>query len=568
MQYDQSRPAKMSPHQKPSFSPPPRLRGSARTHSLVFHFGLVVASLCLAEHVFAQPADKIEGEVRFEPTAEEAAVAERFRLASHTFPFQAKRLGIDSPTIEVWDVTFPSPVVTPHEANNTVHGEYYRPKGEGKRPAVVVLHILGGDFPLSRLFCNTLAQHGVAAIFIKMPYYGERQPLDSSRRMITPDPQETIEGMTQAVLDIRRATAWLASRDEVDPQQLGIFGISLGGITGALAAANEPRLQNICLLLAGGDVAKVAWDSPELRKVRGKLPVDAGSRQKFLEALAIIDPVTYSANARGRRILMLNASDDEVIPRHCTEALWNALGQPEIQWYSGGHYSVVRHIFSALDRAARFFLATRGASEPTPIFKTETPVVLDGKLDEDCWRKARPIEVNHRFKRQGLVTTPSPMTARVAWDERYLYVAYEVNGRGGAEFLLSPRSPEDLWTVQHNAANQLTFRRCKVPAEAIWTKQGQPKSVDIQCQDLPVVDGDRIKSPSAAVVETKSGYIGEIRIPWGRLGIVAMKQRDIRVPLLAVLRDAPEEGISHTSGELPSQLPHFSVSRWPRYHLK
>jgi hypothetical protein len=24
----------------------------------------------------------------------------------------------------------------------------------GKRPAVIVLHILGGDFPLSRLFCN------------------------------------------------------------------------------------------------------------------------------------------------------------------------------------------------------------------------------------------------------------------------------------------------------------------------------------------------------------------------------------------------------------------------------
>ena len=39
--------------------------------------------------------------------------------------------------------------------------------------------------------------------------------------------------MTQAVLDIRRATAWLADRPEVDAERLGIFGVSLGGITAA-----------------------------------------------------------------------------------------------------------------------------------------------------------------------------------------------------------------------------------------------------------------------------------------------------------------------------------------------
>ena len=113
-------------------------------------------------------------------------------------------------------VTFPSPVETKSAANNTVHCEYYRPTTDGPVPAVVVLHILGGDFELSRLFCNALAHHGVAALFLKMPYYGPRRAAGDSRRMISHDPRQTVEGMTQAVLDIRRAMAWLESRDEVD----------------------------------------------------------------------------------------------------------------------------------------------------------------------------------------------------------------------------------------------------------------------------------------------------------------------------------------------------------------
>jgi len=65
--------------------------------------------------------------------------------------------------------------------------------------------------------------------------------------------------------------------------------------------------------------------------------------------------VTYASAARGKRILMLNASTDEVIPRVCTQSLWKALGEPEIRWYTGGHYSVMRHLLSALMQVGHFF---------------------------------------------------------------------------------------------------------------------------------------------------------------------------------------------------------------------
>jgi dienelactone hydrolase len=297
------------------------------------------------------------GVVQFLPSVTESSVAERFRLPASPFEWQARRMETVTESLEVWDVTFPSPVKTPEEANNTVHCEYYRSRLAGPRPGVIVLHILGGDFPLSRLFANALAQHGVNALFLKMPYYGPRRDPMSRRRMVSPDPRETVEGMTQAVLDIRRGAAWLAARPEIDADNLGIFGISLGGITAALAAGAEPRIKNVCLLLAGGDVGQASWDAAELRPVRERWLAQGGTREEYFELLRVVDPVTYAAAARGKRILMLNAASDEVIPRPCTESLWKALGEPEICWYSGGHYSVMRHIFGVLLRVPHFFAA-------------------------------------------------------------------------------------------------------------------------------------------------------------------------------------------------------------------
>jgi dienelactone hydrolase len=319
---------------------------------------LAVFLLVLASAVVGRGADPLRterGRVQFVPTEAEGQVAERFRMGAREFAWQASRLHEVENNFEIWEVTFPSPVKTAEEANNTVHCEYFRSLRGGKRPAVIVLHILGGDFPLSRLFCNALAQHGVHALFLKMPYYGPRREANSKRRMVSSDPEETVAGMTQAVLDVRFATAWLAAREEVDAEQLGAFGISLGGITAALAVTAEPKLQKACLLLAGGSIAHAGWESKEARPLREQWLAQGKTREEFVEILSVVDPVTYGAAARGKRILMLNATDDEVIPKVCTEALWTAFGQPEIQWYSGGHFSVAWHLFGALWRVGRFF---------------------------------------------------------------------------------------------------------------------------------------------------------------------------------------------------------------------
>ena len=320
-----------------------------------------VHALAAASSSVARPV--LHGEIQFRPDAREATVVpEPFRLEARKFSFEEAPQPSVSDEVNVAWLTFPSPVHTAHEANNTVHCEYYCPTSPGRHPACIVLHILGGDFPLARTFANSLAHRGVAALFVIMPYYGPRRDPNSPVRMISSDPEETVRGMTQAVKDIRCAAAWLGEQPEVDPRQLGVFGVSLGGITAALAGEAEPRFGKICPVLAGGGVGAILWDStePHVLAARRHWEAAGGSRQSLQDLIAKVDPATYADRARDRKILMLNASHDEIIPRKCTDLLWEGLGKPKIIWYDSGHISAAWHIVDAVQQVTDFFQPDKG----------------------------------------------------------------------------------------------------------------------------------------------------------------------------------------------------------------
>lgn len=306
---------------------------------------------------FAEVASS--GTVRFEPTALEEKSPAHFRLQPHAFEYDARPARMLS-QVRMLKVTYPSPVETAVRENNTVHAEYFQPTGEGPFPACVVLHILGGDFLLAETVAQHLAQHGVAALFVKMPYYGERRGKDSPRRMISRVPSESVEGMTQAVLDIRRATAWLAQRPEVDATRLGITGISLGGIMSALAASGEPRLGNVAVFLGGGGLADLLWanETREARVFREEWIAAGGTAESFRQALAPVDPATHGHLLKGRRVLMIAAKNDEVVPPASARVLWESIGrEPELVWIDAGHYSAIRYLPRELVRIDRFFSA-------------------------------------------------------------------------------------------------------------------------------------------------------------------------------------------------------------------
>jgi dienelactone hydrolase len=285
-------------------------------------------------------------------------VPERFRLEAATFSYELE-LVLTTPRYRVSKLRFSSPVETPDAENNVVHAEYFAPVGFGpQRPAVIVLHILGADFPLSRYMAARLADRGVAALFVKLPYYGERRPAGQgprAKRFLSADIERSVSAMRQGVCDVRRAAVWLATRPDVDPRRIGASGISLGGIVSALATAVDPTIRQGVFLLAGGDLASILWEMPEAAPYR-KQWLDSGRIRGDLKALTDpFDPVTYADRLKGKRVMIIAGKVDEVVPPSSTLLLWEAAGRPAIHWCDCGHYSAVGYLLPGIRQTVDFF---------------------------------------------------------------------------------------------------------------------------------------------------------------------------------------------------------------------
>ncbi|MGL4465771.1 MAG: alpha/beta hydrolase family protein [Planctomycetia bacterium] len=257
----------------------------------------------------------------------------------------------------VTNVRFPSPAPSEHPENNMVPAEYYRPAGPGPFRCVVVLHIAGGDFELSRFLCRVACSAGNAALFIKLPYYGERRPPGKSARFISEDLEKGMKAVRQGVLDLRRACDWIEAQPDLAARPIGVFGVSLGAIIGSLASAVEPRISHGCLVMGGAKLEHVLFESNEkdAKRFRAMWSKNGGTAESFAEIYAPCDPATYAAGLQRRSFLMIEAENDEVIPAASRRALWEAAGRPPTVRYPCGHYTMVLYMMPAMQQASKFF---------------------------------------------------------------------------------------------------------------------------------------------------------------------------------------------------------------------
>lgn len=273
---------------------------------------------------------------------EMAKLLKTFEVQPAAFDWKMK-LQSRAETYTVHTVTFPSPVATPIESNNTVHCEYFVSGLGGRRPAVVVLHILDGRFIVERLLCASLADAGIHALLLKMPYYGPRRPPDWKGQM-TDDPEVLATGLHQAVMDVRRAAVWLSSRADVDPNAVNLCGVSLGGFVAATTAGVDGRFPRVVVILAGGDLMKVFENRS--REVKG---IWEGAKKKGWDAAALknalhpVEPLVYAARLKNTKVLMLNGENDEVVPPECSERLAEASGA-RAEWYPATHYTMALYL--------------------------------------------------------------------------------------------------------------------------------------------------------------------------------------------------------------------------------
>ena len=294
----------------------------------------------------------------FEPAGEEKDIPERYRLKSHTFEYEVMlKKSMPLSGIDLLAVRFPSAVKTAHEENNTVHAEYYRPSGKGPFPCVLILDITAGDMTISRTIAKHLAKSGIGGVCVYMSYYGPRRPPGCSVRLLSSDVEQTFDCIRQTVLDLRRAVAWMESRPEIDRQRLGIMGTSLGSFMAALTAEVEPKLGRVAVLLGGADFVDGYHDHPRAAGIFKFLEALGVTREILKEAIAPVDPITLAGNLKNRKVLIVAAKNDEIVPPRMAESLWNATGRQRIIWLNAGHLSAALYLLSGLNSVVEHFKA-------------------------------------------------------------------------------------------------------------------------------------------------------------------------------------------------------------------
>jgi len=319
---------------------------------------LAFLALPLSPATAADPDAPEHGTVRFEPTGDQKNIPERYRLAAHSFDYEMTlKYTLPASGLTVYRLRFPSPVESPHRENNTVHAEYYRPDGKGPFPGLIILDITGGDQTLSRSMGTYFAQKGIAGLFVQMAYYGPRRPPGTRLRLMSTDIVHSMNALRQTVLDMRRATAWLESRPEVDSKRLGIVGTSLGSMVGALAAEMEPKLGRVAVLLGGGGLVDAYYDHPLAAPYRKPFEKLGGTKAMVVKMLAPVDPLTCAGNLKDRKLLIIAGKRDEIVLPKMSIALWEASGKQKIIWYDCTHYGAIAYVMPAMAHIVEHFTA-------------------------------------------------------------------------------------------------------------------------------------------------------------------------------------------------------------------
>ena len=249
-------------------------------------------------------------------------------------------------------LNFPSAFETPHHENNTVHVRVFpATRDQLSRAAVVVLPQWNSDPGGHVGLCKLLAMSGMTAARLSLPYHDRRMPAELHRAdyIVSANVGRTVQVCRQAVLDAKRAIAWLAAQGY---ERIGILGSSLGSCLSLLTMAHEPLIKAAALNHISPYFADVVWRGISTAHVRAGL--DGHIDLDLLRALwRPINPAEYLDRLRHRQTLLVYAKYDLTFPVDLSRELVRQFGASavphQVSVLNCGHYSTGKTPFKFVD---------------------------------------------------------------------------------------------------------------------------------------------------------------------------------------------------------------------------
>lgn len=201
--------------------------------------------------------------------------------------------------------------------------------GVAKHPAII---LLGGKATGKYAVNYVLGITGVVIIAVDYPY--------------TPRDAYTITNFLYDVPAIRNAlidmipsimlvTDYLQTREDVDTSRIVLLGYSFGAPLVPCVVAHDRRSAVAAMVYGGGDLRSLIAHNVG-RYESEPIARSVGALGGFL--LRPLEPMRYIDRVAPTPLVMINGTDDEQVPRHNAELLFNAAGEPKaIRWLESGH---------------------------------------------------------------------------------------------------------------------------------------------------------------------------------------------------------------------------------------
>jgi predicted amidohydrolase/dienelactone hydrolase len=225
----------------------------------------------------------------------------------------------------------------------TTLAAYLRVPGAGGRyPAVIMMPGLDSVKEELQATAEYMLNRGLAVIAVDGPGQGEAEyelPIEPA-----------YERVTAAVAD------YLQGREEIDPERIGGFGVSLGGYYAARSAAYEPRLR-AAVALAGPYRWDLDWDAlPPQTRATFERRSGAGSpaeARKRAGALTLEDAAARITCP----LLVAHGGRDRLIPPYHAERLARDAPGAELMLIPDGSHGLTNHAFESRSAMADWLAA-------------------------------------------------------------------------------------------------------------------------------------------------------------------------------------------------------------------
>ncbi len=184
-------------------------------------------------------------------------------------------------------------------------------------PVVLLMHGLGDRKTVDYIEAGNkyLLDAGYAVLRLDISNHGDRFKYDYDFDLTAGYRYWTRDIISQTVFDLRRAVDFINTRDELDHERIGYYGISLGGIIGTIFCSVEDRVKVPVIVLAGGNLNLM-------------FGMDALS-DDTKDYLSIIDPINFVEMISPRPLLMINAENDDIVPPITSKLLFKAAKEPK-----------------------------------------------------------------------------------------------------------------------------------------------------------------------------------------------------------------------------------------------